>query len=388
MRKYLLTGILTIVTTLTALNAVAQDTTLEPNSEISPINAQIAEGIAAAPSDDNSYLRIAHFSHDAPTVDIYFNGTLAISGLNYLSASPWIPLAPATYSVAISPHEATLNDAVMPPFDVSASTGMWQTVAIVGSAANSTLKGVSIPEMYDELFPGTGGFTFFNALESAPTVNLMRDDILYYAEISYPVDNSSISSSSVRDDTGVFHVQIVDANDPTNAFADASELQIPENGYSLLALVGTLDDPQLVEIVTDESEVSMVRGLLPAPGTIHEALDADDNLKGFGNALAGSSLSDQLSDLDAEYTIFAPATFIMDSGNISGNALASYVVEGKYTSNDLSNGTTFTALDGTPITVTLGDGGFYVNGALVIDVNIAATNGVIHMINGSFTPPA
>jgi glutamate-ammonia-ligase adenylyltransferase len=49
---------------------------------------------------------------------------------------------------------------------------------------------------------------------------------------------------------------------------------------------------------------------------------------------------------------------------------------------------TLTALDGSTLTITTGDSGIYVNGVLVIDVNVAATNGVIHMLNGTFQPAA
>jgi uncharacterized surface protein with fasciclin (FAS1) repeats len=259
---------------------------------------------------------------------------------------------------------------------------------VVGSAESGTLSGAVISEDYQDLLPGTGGFTFFHGLEGAPAVNLIRNDVVYYAQIGYAGENPEASFSSLRDDTGLFNIQVVGADDPETILAEQAELEIPENGYSLLALIGTTDNPTLVEIVTDESEVAIVRGLLPEPGTLVEALRSNENLVGFADALGGSTLLDQLSDPDAEYTIFAPASFVMDGAAVSAEALNSYVVEGKYTSNDLMEMGTFTALDGTTLEVTTAEDGIYVNGVLVIDVNIAATNGVIHMLNGSFDPTA
>ena len=425
MSKLLYTGFVTLLLLLGTMFAVsAQDVTVEPPIDVTvevtvdlpgeatpettsepgaqPTTAPAGEqpgaeataemtvmpGIEATPSDDNGYLRVAHFSADAPAVDVYIDGNLALSDLNFRDATPWMAFAPATYSVSVVPSGSAASETAAAPIDVSVSGGTWQTVAIIGSAENGTLQGIVFSEDYSELLPGTGGFTFFHALEGVSPVNLVRDDVVYYAQISYPADDPTTSSSSLRDDTGVFNVRVVPSDNETSVLVEDAELEIPENGYSLLALVGTPSEPELVEIVTDESEVSMVRGLLPEPGTIVEALNADENLMGFATAIAGSDLINQLSDPDAEYTVFAPASFVMDDGGVSGAALESYIVEGKHTSNDLAEGATFTALDGTPITVTTADDGIYANGVLVIDVNMAATNGVIHMLNGNFESPA
>ncbi len=63
-------------------------------------------------------------------------------------------------------------------------------------------------------------------------------------------------------------------------------------------------------------------------------------------------------------------------------ALQSYIVKGKYTKQQFVDAGTLTALDGTKLTVTTTDNAIFVNGIQVIDVNISATNGVIHMLNG------
>jgi len=46
------------------------------------------------------------------------------------------------------------------------------------------------------------------------------------------------------------------------------------------------------------------------------------------------------------------------------------------------NAGTLTALNGTTLTITIENNNIVVNGQRVIDVNISATNGVIHMVNG------
>src|SRR5215207_886903 len=112
-----------------AFTVSAQDTT-EPTAEatadavteVEPEVTVVPE-IEAPPSDNNTYLRLAHFSPDTPTVDVYLNDMLAITGLSYLNASAWIPLAPASYSVAVVPTGGSVSEALIPAFEVSASAG-------------------------------------------------------------------------------------------------------------------------------------------------------------------------------------------------------------------------------------------------------------------------
>ncbi len=180
-------------------------------------------------------------------------------------------------------------------------------------------------------------------------------------------------------------MSVVDPNNPSTVFAQQTGLQLPENAYTLVALIGTPGNEQLFTLVTDESAVEIVRGMLPKPGTLIDALNADPNLTAFADALQSAGLSDMFTG-DTQYTIFAPANFTMDSMSTAdqANALRAYIVEGKYTSRQILDAGTLTALDGSTITITTDNNAIYANGVQVIDVNIAATNGVIHMLDGLF----
>ncbi|MEP7291785.1 MAG: DUF4397 domain-containing protein [Chloroflexota bacterium] len=365
----------------------AQDATPESTAEAAP-TASVMPGIEAAPSDGNAYLRVAHFSSDAPIIDVYLNGTLAISGLKPMEASAWIPVGAATYTITLAANGGDVSD-LFAPYEVRASGGTWQTVALLGSAANGTLHGVVIDEYYGDLLPNTGGFTFLNALEGSPPVNLIRNDVVYYAHIEYPTPGSGGNSSSLREDTGIFRIGITSADAPENVLIEPHEVDIPENAYTLLTFAGTLDHPVLSVIVTDESEVEMARGWLPRPGKLIDSLRRNENLTLFAEALAQAEGAEILNG-EEEFTIFAPANFVVDGippDELYAN-LGAYVVLGKYTAGEIVEIGTFTAVNGSTLSVTTGEGGIYVNGVQVIDVNIAASNGVIHMLRGSFAPAA
>jgi len=66
--------------------------------------------------------------------------------------------------------------------------------------------------------------------------------------------------------------------------------------------------------------------------------------------------------------------------------LTYHVVPGKVMSTDLTEGMKAASVQGGELTVTL-DGGAKVNGAVISTADIAASNGVIHVIDSVILPP-
>jgi uncharacterized surface protein with fasciclin (FAS1) repeats len=66
--------------------------------------------------------------------------------------------------------------------------------------------------------------------------------------------------------------------------------------------------------------------------------------------------------------------------------LTYHVVPGAVMSGDLSNGMEATTVQGAPVTI-MTEGGVTVNGANVVTADIAADNGVIHVIDAVILPP-
>ena len=65
-----------------------------------------------------------------------------------------------------------------------------------------------------------------------------------------------------------------------------------------------------------------------------------------------------------------------------------HVVGATALSTDLSNGQTVATLNGADVTVTINDGGIFINDAQVIVADIVADNGVVHVIDAVLLPPA
>jgi uncharacterized surface protein with fasciclin (FAS1) repeats len=101
---------------------------------------------------------------------------------------------------------------------------------------------------------------------------------------------------------------------------------------------------------------------------------------------------------EGPFTVFAPtdeAFAALPEGTVEGlladipaltAVLTYHVVPGAVMSSELSEGLTVATVNGAEVTFTL-EGGPKVNGANIIQADIAASNGVIHVIDAVILPP-
>ena len=130
---------------------------------------------------------------------------------------------------------------------------------------------------------------------------------------------------------------------------------------------------------------------------IDTAVGADD----FNTLAAALEAADLVGTLkgDGPFTVFAPvdaAFAALPDGTVESllepankDTLASiltyHVVPGKVMSGDLSNGMTATTVQGQDVTFMVGDS-VTIDGAKVIQADVEAANGVIHVIDGVILP--
>jgi uncharacterized surface protein with fasciclin (FAS1) repeats len=101
---------------------------------------------------------------------------------------------------------------------------------------------------------------------------------------------------------------------------------------------------------------------------------------------------------EGPFTVFAPtdeAFAALPEGTVEGlladipaltAVLTYHVVPGAVMSSELSEGLTVATVNGAEVTFTL-EGGPKINGANIIQADIAASNGVIHVIDAVILPP-
>merc|ERR1711920_490602 len=123
----------------------------------------------------------------------------------------------------------------------------------------------------------------------------------------------------------------------------------------------------------------------------------------LGINVGRAGLDEALADPDADITLFGPtdAAFVSsaldavgelfdgDSYELPGlqQTLLYHAVKGIYTSSDLSDGQSLETLEGAELKVRVDDSGVYVNDARVVEADIAATNGMLHIIDQVLEPP-
>lgn len=127
--------------------------------------------------------------------------------------------------------------------------------------------------------------------------------------------------------------------------------------------------------------------------TVHDIVAANPDLAFLAVLLADGDIGRSATPV----TLFAPSNSAFDAippdvlGRLQNDpelldeVLSHHAVAGTVTSGDLVDGD-LTALDGHPLAVVLGEG-ITVSGATLVDTDIIASNGVVHVIDAVILPP-
>ena len=134
-----------------------------------------------------------------------------------------------------------------------------------------------------------------------------------------------------------------------------------------------------------------------ASGTILDLAAENPQLSQLVAAIEAAGLTDALEQA-GPLTVFAPnndafsqlnqsdLTALLSDPTSLGDILEYHVVEGSYPSSELSDGDTLTTMEGTDLTVSVDGSTITVGGAEVVQADLEAGNGVIHVIDGVLQP--
>jgi uncharacterized surface protein with fasciclin (FAS1) repeats len=188
----------------------------------------------------------------------------------------------------------------------------------------------------------------------------------------------------------------------------------------LVAAVGTPDSPQAATVAVTDAQMAENMGM-----DMEEDMSEDDMM---GNTIAdivvasaegespefttllaavqAAGLVETLSDPDASYTVFAPtdAAFAaaLDSLGLTADELLAdtetltsiltyHVIDGAVMAESVMgmDGQSATTLNGADISISVTDSGVVLNDSVnVVQTDIEASNGVIHVIDGVLLPPS
>lgn len=332
----------------------------------------------------SAHYRIAHFVPDAEAVDVYVDGELSgVKGFTYPNVSDWMTIPAGAHTITIAPAGETEDAALLEPLTLNLSATNFYTIVLLGSVADATLSTQVLEPDMSELTPGTARVTFLQAIDKGESIGFYRDEVPFTTGFSYGDTYTEVV------DSGDHLFQAVTGGESPDVLAEAEDIDIRENRSYIIAAVGQAGTsgataPQLVIVPTNFADYAMASGALPQPGTVVQAIQAEDLTGDLSDALVAADLVETLEG-EGPFTVFAPAELSLDDFNSKDPSelaaiLQAHVVDGELLSQDLAEGASLVSLAGTPIEIGVDGNGFSVNGVPVLTVNIPASNGVVHLI--------
>lgn len=135
--------------------------------------------------------------------------------------------------------------------------------------------------------------------------------------------------------------------------------------------------------------------------TIYELAQDSPDLSELVKALERADLTDALDDV-GPFTVFAPDNRAFEALfnqldvddiyevdiDLLTDVLLYHVVDTRARKRDLEDGQMIETLQGQRVKVVIDGKGVYINGIEVLEADIKAANGVVHMIDGILMPPS
>ena len=162
----------------------------------------------------------------------------------------------------------------------------------------------------------------------------------------------------------------------------------------------TTDAPAATEAPAEDMEEDMAEDDMAEAGTIVDVAVANGSFNTLVAAVTAADLVETLSS-EGPFTVFAPTDdafaalpeglvdclLLEENVDALGAILTYHVVSGAVMSTDLTDGPVAT-VQGEEITVDLTDGVTLNDSVSVAAADVAASNGVIHVIDGVLVPPS
>jgi uncharacterized surface protein with fasciclin (FAS1) repeats len=349
--------------------------------------------IASAANTLVARVRVAHFSPDAPPVQIFLNGQPSgIQTLSFGNISGWVEIPAGTYSVAVVPAGAPLDQAAIGPVSLGFRAGSWTTVAAIGSLASGSLTATTIAEDYRPLNASDVRVTVFHGIEDAPAVDVILPDG------TKVVSNLSFGrSATVTVPANVYDLRVVPAGAASPVVINLAGTKLAGSTYYFVAATNRLASPKVALAAISLKTVAPLIRDSAATQTIVQIAVADSRFTTLVTALKAAGLVDTLNGA-GPFTVFAPtnAAFaklpagtleaVLADKKLLTSILLYHVTGGKLLASDVVNLSGIDTLNGR-VSVTVNKDGVFLNGNVkVIITDIQATNGVIHVIDSVLIP--
>ena len=100
----------------------------------------------ALANPDSAHVRFGHFAADAPNVDIYVNGEIAMADFAPTSLSDFMPFEAGTLTITIVPTGEAMEAAVLGPEEITVEAEHNVSISVIGQAGDDSLTLLTIDE--------------------------------------------------------------------------------------------------------------------------------------------------------------------------------------------------------------------------------------------------
>jgi uncharacterized surface protein with fasciclin (FAS1) repeats len=204
----------------------------------------------------DAFVRVAHFAADAPPVDLYVNGELAVRSLGFTTVTSWLGVREGTLAVAVVPADNSIEEAVLEA-ELEITEDTWTTVAAVGNIGDDTLALAPFPEDFSA--PSQDDFaqaTFFNAVTAegapfGPIIDFYADGQLLVESIRYPASRGGADGAFSRSlPQGLYDYAITLEDQPQVVLASEPDVPITAERFYLLIAFGDAENTEVTVVET------------------------------------------------------------------------------------------------------------------------------------------
>jgi uncharacterized surface protein with fasciclin (FAS1) repeats len=290
-----------------------------------------------------------------------------------------------------------INNAQVTIADISADNGVVHVLdavllpsnsvfdIVVNSDVHATLETAIFTADLDETLQGAGSFTLFaptdaafDALPEGTLEAVLADTDLLTSILTYHALGSTVLSTDL-------------SNNLTTSTLNGQDIIVRlEGGVFINDAEVTIAD-----ISADNGVVHVIDAVLLPANSIFDIVVNSDVHTTLETAIFAANLDETLQG-EGTFTLFAPTdeafaalpegtldALLADPNGILAQTLLFHAVGSTAFAADLSDGQTLTTLDaaGNTVTVSIDGGNVFINNAQVIIADIAADNGVVHVVD-------
>jgi hypothetical protein len=239
---------------------------------------------SASAQTGNARLRVLHASPDAPAVDIYVDGSKAVSNLAFGSITDYVSVSAGNHAIKVFP--ASANGTGTPVIDVpslAVDSGKDYTVAAEGKVANIEAK--VFVDNNAAPAAGKAHIRVVHLSPDAPNVDIFAEG----AGVVVPNLAFKAASDYLPLAAGSYNLQVRAAGSSTAVLSLPSTNLEAGKVYTAFAIGLAAGDPALsVKLTTDATAPTSTAASLPSSGGWPG--DSDSSAAGMLIALAGAAL--------------------------------------------------------------------------------------------------